>query len=166
LLNNLKFIALLLAVSLLYGCNGTTGSSNSEVGMQSNGPTTNTTNVPIAKPENPSPAAGDTVRIARWAKERNWPSMTALNVAKLGIVNNCLVLTNEDSSPTLPIFPYYDGVWDEAKRTFTYEGKVIRIGETIRVGGGTITDIDDFLKRAEVKYYVPDCGITNFWVAP
>jgi hypothetical protein len=172
LLNNLKVIALLLAVSLLSGCSGTTGSGNSEVGMQSKAPPTNTTSAPTTESENPSPIASDTVRIARWARERNWPSMTALNVTKLGIVNNCLVLTHETgssikaSSSTLPIFPYYDGVWDEAKRTFTYEGKVIRIGETIRVGGGTITDIDDFLKRAGVKYYVPDCGITNFWVAP
>jgi hypothetical protein len=140
--------------------------------MQSNSPTINTSIVATPEAENPSQKTGDTLRIARWARERNWPSMSALNVTKLGIVNNCLVLTNETgssikaSSSMLPIFPYYDGVWDEAKRTFTYEGKVIRIGETIRVGGGGIIDIDDYLKRAKVKYYVPDCGITNYWVAP
>ncbi len=165
--NKLKATAILLPVSLfLLGCKGAAGSGSHETTMQVNGQPANTTSVPIAKPENPSPAAGDVVRVARWGKERSWPSMTALNVGKLGIVNNCMVIINEVGPPTLPIFPYYNGVWDNAKRTFTYEGQVVRIGETIRVGGGAIQDVNAFFKRVGVKYYLPDCGTNSFWVAP
>jgi hypothetical protein len=172
LLNKLKVIALLLSVSLLSGCNGITGSGDSEVSMQSNAsptntanvPTTNTTSVPTAKSENSSPVAGDVVRVARWSKDPNGPSMTARMVGTLATVNNCLVMNNKGSRPTLLIFPYHSGVWDDAKQTFTFESKVIGIGERIEVGGGTILDIDSFLKRTGKKYDVPDCGITDFFV--
>lgn len=170
--NNLKVIALLLLVFLLSGCNRTTGSGNSEVSMQSNAPPTNTTNVPTtntpgvptAEAENPPPAAGDAVRVARWSRDPNGPIMSALKVGTLAIVNNCLVMSNKDAAPTLLIFPYQNGVWDNTKRTFTYEGKVIGIGEHIEVGGGRILNFD-YLK-SNGKYDVPDCGITDFWVAP
>jgi hypothetical protein len=51
----------------------------------------------------------------------------------------------------------------DAKQTLTYDGKVIRIGEPIELGGGSISDFH-YLKETG-KYYVPDCGITDFWVA-
>jgi hypothetical protein len=160
LLNKLKVIALLLLVSLLSGCNGTTGSGNSEVTMQSNSPLTNTTSIPTAKAENLPLIAGYAVRVARWSPNPNGVSMTARKVGKLAIINNCLVMSNKDAPPTLLIFPYRSGVWDGAKRTFTFEGKVIRIGERIEVGGGRILNLDSFLKRTG-KYNVPNCRITD-----
>jgi hypothetical protein len=112
LLNNLKVIALLLPFFLLSGCNGTTGSSNSEGSMQSSAPPT--TSVPTAAAKNPPPAAGDAVRVARWSPFPNGPRMTARNGGTLAIVNNCLVITNQAGLPTLVIFPYDNGVWDDA----------------------------------------------------
>jgi hypothetical protein len=169
LLNKLKVIALLLSVSLLSGCNGITGSGDSEVSMQSNAspanttnvPTTNTTSVPTAKAENSPPVAGDVVRVARWSKDPNGPSMTARMVGTLATVNNCLVMSNKGAPPTLLIFPYHSGVWDDAKRTFTFNGKVIGIGEFIEVGGGTPPNLDHLKQFG--KYDVPDCGINNFF---
>jgi hypothetical protein len=169
--NKLKVIALLLLVSLLSGCNGTTGSGNLEVGMQSNSPptnttripTTNTSSVPISEAENPAPTMGNAVRVARWSRNPDTMSMLAVRVGKLAIANNCLVMNNEDARPTLLIFPYRSGIWDDAKRTFTFEGKVIRIGEPIEVSGGNIGKNFDYLK-ANGKYYVPDCGITELFV--
>jgi hypothetical protein len=134
--------------------------------MQSNSSATNTTNIPTTEAKNPSPAMGDAVRVARWSHNPNGDSMAARTVGTLAVVNNCLVISNKDAPPTLLIFPYDYGIWDDAKRTFTYEGKVIRIGETIEVGGGRILDLDSFLKRTGKKYDIPDCGTTDYWVAP
>jgi hypothetical protein len=164
LLSNQLVCALLLLVSLLTACNGTTDNGNTEVGMQNNTPPTSKASVPTTKADNPTPVTGDTVRVARWAKGPNWGSFTAHLVGTLDVVNNCLVIRMEGSPPMLPIFPYDYGVWDGAKQTFTYEGKVIRIGETIDTGGGTIQL--SFLKEAGVKYDIPDCGINEFWLAP
>ncbi len=132
--------------------------------QKSNGPPKNTTSVPIVKAENPSPTASEALRVARWSRNPNGPSMSARRVGTLAIFNNCLVMSNKDAPPTLLIFPYRSGVWDDAKRTFTHEGKVIGIGERIEVGGGSIQNFD-YLK-ANGKYDVPDCGVTDFWVAP
>jgi hypothetical protein len=164
LLNNLKVIALLLSVSLLSGCNGTTDSGIQETTMQGNGQPANTTTVPTTGAENPTPSTGDAVRVARWSRNPNGPIMAARNVGTLAVVNNCLVTSHKSAPPTLLIFPYNRGVWDDTKRTFTYEGKVIRLGETIEVGGGRIQNFD-YLKD-NGKYDVPDCGTTDFWVAP
>jgi hypothetical protein len=83
--------------------------------------------------------------------------------APLAIVNNCLVVKVNDASPsTLVIFPDDSGVWDDAKRTFTFKGKVIRIGELIEGMGGSIQNLD-WLKKYG-KYDVPDCGINSFFV--
>lgn len=153
--NKLKVIALLVLVSLLFGCNGMTGSGSQETTMQNNGQPANTTSVPTAEAKNPPPATGDAVRVARWSRDPNGLSMLAPLVATLGIANNCLVITNKGFPPTLPIFPYGSGVWDDAKRNFTYKGKVIGIGESISVGGGTIPNLD---RLKGVKYDVPDCG--------
>jgi hypothetical protein len=162
LLNNQKAIALFLSVSLLYGCNGTTDSGIQETTMKGSGQTANTTTVPTAKAKNPTPTTGDAVRVARW-----WPPsrarMAAAGRGTLGVVNNCLVITYKDSSPTLPIFPYDSGVWDDVKQTFTHRGKVIRIGETIFFGGGSIKL--DTLKENGIKYDVPDCGVTDLFLA-
>jgi hypothetical protein len=163
LLNNLKIIALLLSVSLLFGCNGTTGSGIQETTVQGNGQPANTTTVPTAGAENPTSATGDSVRVARWWPNPKGGRMVAAGRGTLSVVNNCLVITHEDSSPTLPIFPYDSGVWDDAKQTFTYGGKVIRIGETIFFGGGRIEL--DTLKENGIKYDVPDCGMTDFFLA-
>jgi hypothetical protein len=162
LLNNLKVIALLLAVSLLSGCNGTTGSSIQETTMQSNGQPENTTTVPTAGAKNPTPATSDSVRVARWWPNPKGARMVAAGRGTLGVVNNCLV-ANPGSHPRLLIFPYGSGVWDEAKQTFTYQEKVIRIGETIFFGGGSI-DLNT-LKEAGIKYDVPDCGVTDLFLA-
>jgi hypothetical protein len=154
--------SLLLSVSLLSGCNGTTGSGNSEVSMQSSAPPTSTTSVPITGAENPSPTGGDAVRVARWLPN-NGLRLTAAGQGTLSVVNNCLVISHKDSPPTLPIFPYDSGVWDDAKQTFTHGGKVIRIGETIFFGGGSIEL--DTLKESGIKYDVPDCGVTYLFLA-
>jgi predicted small secreted protein len=161
--NKLKVIALLLLVSFLSGCNGTTGSGNQETTMQDNGQPVNTTSEPIAEAKNLPSAKGGAVRIARWSRNPNGPSMAAVLVGKLGIVKNCLVVNNEDAPPTLLIFPYGTGVWDDAKRRFTYAGKVIGIGKPIKVGGGTINPNLDYLKGTG-KYDVPDCGTTNLFL--
>jgi hypothetical protein len=162
LLNKLKVIALLLLASWLSGCNQTIGSGGQETITQGNDQSANTTSVPTTKAENPTPATGDSVRVARW-----WPPsrarMAAAGRGTLGVVNNCLVITYKDSSPTLPIFPYDSGVWDDVKQTFTHRGKVIRIGETIFFGGGSI-DLST-LKEAGIKYDVPDCGVTDLFLA-
>jgi hypothetical protein len=162
LLNNQKTIALFLSVSLLYGCNGTIGNGIKQTTVQGNGQPENTTTVPTAGVENPTPGMGDAVRVARW-----WPQsrarMAAAGRGTLSVVNNCLVITYKDSSPTLPIFPYDSGVWDDVKQTFTHGGKVIRIGETIFFGGGSI-DLNT-LKEAGIKYDVPDCGVTDLFLA-
>jgi hypothetical protein len=155
--------------------------SNAPPKNTTNVPTTNTTNIPpknttsvppknttsilTAKAGNPSPVAGGAVRVARWSRDPGGPiPAIPLSVVTLGIVNNCLVIINKDAPPTLPIFPYHNGVWDDAKRTFTYEGQVVRIGESIKVGVWSIQNFD-YLK-ANGKYDVPDCGTTNFVVAP
>jgi hypothetical protein len=164
LLNNLKVIALLLAVSLLSGCNGTIGSAIQETTMQGNGQPANTTTVPTAGAENSTPGMGDAVRVARWSKNPNWGTQLVPHMGKLSIANNCLVMRNQDAPPTLLIFPYGSGVWDGTKQTFTFEGKVIRIGESIAVYGGRIPSLDSFLEGNVKKYDVPDCGINNFWV--
>jgi hypothetical protein len=162
--SKLKVIALLLLVSLLFGCNRTTGSGSQETTMQSNGQSANTTSVPIAEAKNPPPAKRDTMRVARWSRNPNSVSMTALKVGTLGIANNCLVMNNKGGRPTLLIFPYGSGVWDDAKRSFTYDGKVIRIGEPIRVGGGSIQNLDTLKWKETGKYDVPDCGITDLFL--
>jgi hypothetical protein len=161
--NKIKVIALLLPVFLLSGCNGVTGSSSREATMQGNGQAANPTSVPTSKPNNPSLSASNVVRIARWSKDPKGGSLLALQRGTLGIINNCLIMNNNDkeSPPTLLIFPYDNGVWDDKKQTFTFEGKVIKIGEPIKVGGGSIKDIDKL--RAYGKYDVPDCGISNFF---
>jgi hypothetical protein len=161
LLNKLKVIALLLLASWLSGCNQTIGSGGQETITQGNDQSANTTSVPTTKAENPTPATGDSVRVARW-----WPPsrarMAAAGRGTLGVVNNCLV-TDPGPHPRLLIFPYGSGVWDEAKQTFTYQEKVIRIGETIFFGGGSI-DLST-LKEAGIKYDVPDCGVTDLFLA-
>jgi hypothetical protein len=124
--------------------------------MQGNGQSANTTSVPTAEPDNPSLSADNAVRVARWSKDLKWGSLLVPLEGKLAIANNCLVLISQDARPTLLIFPYYKGVWDDAKRTFTFEGKVIGIGETIKVGGGS-TNLDKLKEYG--KYDVPDCGI-------
>ncbi len=129
--------------------------------MQSNSPPTNTTSVPTAKAKNPSPATGEAVRVARWTRNPDTLSMLAPLKGTLAIANNCLVMNNKDARPTLLIFPYRSGVWDDAKRAFTFEGKVIGIGKPIEVGGRFIPNLD-YLK-AYGKYDVPDCGINNFF---
>jgi hypothetical protein len=157
--NKLKVIALFLSVSLLSGCNGTTGSGNQETTMQGNGQPANTTTVPTAKPENPTPATGDAVRVARWSKDPRSASFLAPLGGTLAIANNCLVMSNKDAPPTLLILPYSSGAWNDAKRTFTtHDGKVIAIGKPIKVVGGTIPNLD-FLKGF-AKYDVPDCGMS------
>ncbi|WP_404787485.1 hypothetical protein [Altericista sp. CCNU0014] len=158
--NKLKVIALLLPVSLLSGYNGATGSGNSKASMQSNGPLTNTTSIPPAEARIPSRSAGNLVRVARWSA--NGPSMLAVKKGVLAVVNNCLVMSNMGAPPTLLIFPYRTGVWDNAKRSLSYNGKVTRIGEPIGVGGGKIKTLDE-LKQSG-KYEVPDCGITDFFL--
>jgi hypothetical protein len=157
LLNNKLICALLLLISLLTACNGITGSGNSEISMQSNGPPTNTTSAPTAEPENPTPATGNAVHVARWSKKPNVGNMLAPLGGTLAIANNCLVRNSQDGRPTLLILPYGIGVWDDAKQTFTHDDKVIRIGETIEVVGGTISN-PEFLK-ANGKYDVPNARV-------
>jgi hypothetical protein len=127
--------------------------------MKSNGSTTKATSVPSAPTD--ETLAGDAVRVARWSRDPNAPALLAPLKGTLAIVNNCLVMSNKDARPTLLIFPYRSGVWDDAKRTFTLEGKVIRIGELIEVTGGSIQDLDRL--KAFGKYDVPNCGITDFF---
>jgi hypothetical protein len=162
LLNNLKVIALLLSVSLFSGCNGTTGSGNSEVGMQNNTPPTNTTSTSTAEAENSPPAMDYAVRVARWSQSQPRVGMDVGLTGKPAISNNCLVVTTLNGTPTLLIFPYGVGVWDDVKQTLTLDGKVMRIGETILLRGGPITGFD-VLKEA--KYYDPGCGIKSLWLA-
>jgi hypothetical protein len=162
LLNKLKVIALLLLlVSLLSGCNGTIGSGSQETTKQGNRQPANTTSVPTAKADNPSPSAGNTVRVARWSRDPKGGSMLAPLKDPLAIVNNCLVIKSKDTSPTVLIFPYDSGVWNDAKRTFTFNGKVIRIGELIEGTGGFIQNLDQL--KLYGKYDVPDCGINSFF---
>jgi predicted small secreted protein len=162
LLNNQLVYALLLLVSLLTACNGTTSGGSTEVGMQSNRPATNTTSVPTTEATFPPSAAGDAVRIGRWSRNPNWPSLAALGRGRLAIVNNCLVMQgDQDVPPTLLIFPYDKGVWDDAKRTFTFGGKVIGIGEPIEVTGGSIKNRDHL--KVFGKYDVPDCGTNHLF---
>jgi hypothetical protein len=130
---------------------------------QSNSPATNTTSIPTAEEaENPPPAAGDAVRIARWSRDPKGGSLLAPLKIRLAIVNNCLVGQNHQSDPpSLLIFPYDKGVWDDTKRTFTFEGKVIGIGEFIEVTGGARQNLDELKEFG--KYDVPDCGANYFF---
>jgi hypothetical protein len=160
LLNKLTVIVLLLSVSLLSGCNKTTGNDNSEVGMQSEAP--NTTSIPMPMAKNSPPAVGDPVRVARWSQSEHRVGMDVGLTGTLAISNNCLVVTTLDSAPTLLIFPYGVGVWDNAMQTLTLDGKVMRIGETILLRGGPITSFDVV---KEAKYYDPGCGIKSLWLA-
>lgn len=156
--NNQLACALLLLVSLLTACNGTTDSGRPEASIRSKGlPTAST---PTVEADDPSLSAGNVVRVARWSA--NGPSMLALKEGILAVVNNCLVMNNMDAPPTLLIFPYRIGVWDDAKRSLSYDGKVIKIGEPLKVGGGKIETLDE-LKQGG-KYEVPDCGITDFFL--
>jgi hypothetical protein len=103
------------------------------------------------------------VRVARWWPKGMFP--LAPLKGQLAVFNNCLVMegSNKDVPPMLPIFPDGIGVWDDTKQTFTFKGKVIGIGEPIEAGGGSI-DLDT-LKKSGIKYDVPDCGTTDFWLA-
>jgi hypothetical protein len=161
LLNKQLVCAFLLLVSLLTACSGTTDGDNTEVSMQSNSPATKTTSISTAEAKNPPPAMGNVVRVARWSRDPNRPALLAPLKGRLAIANNCLVMNHKGVGPTLLIFPYHSGVWDSAKRTFTYEGKVIGIGEPIQVGGRFIENLDKL--KAYGKYDVPDCGINNFF---
>lgn len=148
-------------VSLLSGCNETTGSGSQENTIQGNRQP-NTTSVPTAKADNPSLSAGNAIRVARWSRDPKGGSLLAVLKGRLGIANNCLVMQDHQGAPPiLLIFPYDSGVWDDAKRTFTYEGKVIRIGETIKVGGGSIQNPDSLKEYG--KYELPDCGANHFF---
>jgi hypothetical protein len=158
LLNNQLFRALLLLVSLLTACHGTTGGGNT-----SNSPSTNTPSIPTAKAKNPPSPTGNAVRVARWSKDPNGGSLLVPLDGTLAIVNNCLVMKEKDLSTTVLVFPYYKGVWNGAKRTFTYHGKVIRIGEPIHVGGAFLQTLDKLKEYG--KYDVPDCGINSFFQA-
>jgi hypothetical protein len=129
--------------------------------MQSNGPLTNTTSVPTAKADNPPLSEGNEVRVARWSRDPKGGSLLAPLEGPLAIVNNCLVMNHKGVGPTLLIFPNDSGVWDGAKRTFTFEGKVIEIGKPIQVGGSFIKNLDKL--KAYGKYDVPDCGINNLF---
>lgn len=130
--------------------------------MESNSSDINTTNIPTTEAENPSPAVGDSVRVARWSRDPNGPAPLAPLKGRLAIANNCLVMQNHQSDPPkLLIFPYDSGVWDDAKQTFTFEGKVIGIGEFIEVTGGSIQNRDHL--KAFGKYDVPDCGTNDLF---
>jgi hypothetical protein len=131
--------------------------------MQDNAPPTNITNAPTAKAENSPPATVDVVRVARWSRDPNGPVPLAPLNGRLAIVNNCLVTHDSKDNPILLIFPYDRGVWDDAKQTFTFEGKVIGIGEPIELTGGSIQNLDDL--KAFGKYDVPDCGANYFFQA-
>ena len=122
----------------------------------------NITSVSAAEVKNPSPATSDAVRVARWSRNPTTPSMLAVIEGPLTIANNCLVMKYENAPPTLLIFSYRSGVWDGAKQTFTYYGKVIRIGEPIKVGGGRTKNLN-YLK-ANGKYNIPNCGMTDWFV--
>jgi hypothetical protein len=161
LLNKLKVIDLLLLVSLLSGCNGVTGRSGQGATMQSNAQPANATSVPTSKPDSPSPSVGNTVRVARWSKNPKGGSLLAPLEGSIAIINNCLVMKNKDAPPTLLVFPYGEGVWDNAEQTFTFRGKVIKIGESIKGGGGNLKNPDEL--KVYGKYDVPDCGINNFF---
>jgi hypothetical protein len=129
--------------------------------MQSNSPPTNTPSIPTAEAKTPPRVTGNAVRVARWSKDPKWPSLLVPLKGTLAIVNNCLVVKEKDLSTTVLVFPYYKGVWDGAKRTFTYEGEVIRIGEPINVGGRFLQNLDQLKEYG--KYDVPDCGINIFF---
>jgi hypothetical protein len=192
LLNNQLVCTFLLLVSLLTACSETTGGGKTEISTQSNSPATNTTSIPTTEAENlppatgdadtqsnspatnttsiptaeeaenPLPAAGDTVRIARWSRDPKGGSLLAPLKIRLAIVNNCLVGQNHQGDPpSLLIFPYDKGVWDDTKRTFIFEGKVIGIGEFIEVTGGARQNLDELKEFG--KYDVPDCGANYFF---
>jgi hypothetical protein len=122
---------------------------------------TNTTSIPAAEVKNPPSATGDALRVARWSKNPDTLSPLAPLKGPLAIANNCLVMNHKGFGSTLLIFPHDSGVWDDAKRTFTYYGKGIGIGKPIEVGGMFIENLD-YLK-AYGKYDVPDCGINKFF---
>ncbi len=160
--NNQLFRALLLLVSLLTPCPSATGGDNRSVNMQSNSPPTNTTSIPTAEAKTPPPATGNAqVRVARWSKDPKSGSLLAPLTGSLAIVNNCLVVKYGGVNTTVVVFPYNSGVWNDTKRTFTYQGKVIRIGEPISVGGRFLQNLDRLKEYG--KYDVPDCGINSFF---
>ncbi len=163
MLNNQLFRAMLLSLSLLTPCPAATGGDNRSVNMQSNNPPTNTPSIPTAEAKTPPPATRNAVRVARWSRNPKLPTPVALLNGTLAIVNNCLVVKHKDLSATVVVFPYGRGVWNDAKRTFTYEGKVIRIGEPISFGGGYLQNLDRLKEYG--KYDVPDCGINGFFQA-
>jgi hypothetical protein len=129
--------------------------------MQSNNPPTNTPSIPAAEAKTPPPATGKAVRVARWSRNPKGPAPLLPLNGSLAIVNNCLVVKEKDLSTTVVVFPYNSGVWNDAKRTFTYQGKVIRIGEPISVGGQYLQNLDKLKEYG--KYDVPDCGINSFF---
>ncbi len=129
--------------------------------MQSNSPPTNTPSIPTAEAKTPPSATGKAVRVARWSKNPKWGNLLVPLKGTLAIVNNCLVVKYPNLRTTVLVFPYYKGVWNGAKRTFTYEGKVIRIGEPISVGGAFLQNLDKLKEYG--KYDVPDCGINSFF---
>jgi hypothetical protein len=82
---------------------------------------------------------------------------------RLTIADNCLAVKVPGVGLMLPIFPYSMGIWDDAKQTFTHNGKVISIGDPIRIVGGTIPSPAHYFKGT-TKYDVPDCGLGFFLV--
>jgi hypothetical protein len=158
LLNNQLFRALLLLVSLLTACHGTTGGGNT-----SNSPSTNTPSIPTAKAKNPPSPTGNAVRVARWSRNPEGPALLVPLDGPLAIVNNCLVVKDDDVHTTVVVFPYRNAVWNDATRTITYYGNVIKIGSPISLSGRFLQNLDRLKEYG--KYDVPDCGINSFFQA-
>ena len=153
---------MLLWLSLLTPCPSATGGDNRSVNMQSNSPPTNTPSIPTAEAKTPPPATGKAqVRVARWSKKPKSASLLAPLDGPLAIVNNCLVMKHVAFHTTVLVFPYNRGVWNNAKQTFTFDGKVIRMGEPIFVGGQFLQNLDKLKEYG--KYDVPNCGINRFF---
>jgi hypothetical protein len=112
--------------------------------MQSNGQSANTTSVPIAKAKNPPPTKGDAVRVARWSRNPNSVSMTALKVGTLGIINNCLVMNNKGPNLT------------GDHRTASLKTAV----EFCVTCGGSV------FGRAEAHHFLYPCAWSCAWCAP
>lgn len=78
----------------------------------------------------------------------------------LSVVEGCLVIAG--ASLVQPVFAEGSARWDEGTQRLMYKGSAYRIGSTIVLGGGGITNAAEYLAQPGVS--IPRCGTARLFV--
>lgn len=116
----------------------------------------------------PPAAAPSTHPLATWAHRHPLPpdAVPACAAAALDgplkLHDGCMVIGTGTSDLIVPLFPK-DRVKILADGTaFEFDGAVYRPGDTIRVGGGHVSDSPQL--HSDVVIDMPGCGLTTYFV--